>query len=216
MLRQSDSTTLILVEMTFNDGSPVAGTTDGLLAVVGHTLSGKLTYSGGSEAIDTARVVLSGVDAFGNPVTDNLWVVTIRPEADLYSIIKADQQNGVVLEVMTSKCNLADEGGNDIPNNGCGNSALTIRWLEGDVSGDCIVNAIDQQLLAFRWGAELGDLFYNQAYDLVDTGSANIDVKDVQFVFGRHGSDCGPTKADPNRTGAPNPDQFPVNPKASS
>ncbi|MGB2695403.1 MAG: hypothetical protein WBD55_09480, partial [Dehalococcoidia bacterium] len=82
-----------------------------------------------------------------------------------------------------------------------------IRWLEADVNGDCRVDAADGQILAFRWGARVGNLLYNQRFDLEPSGTAkfdgDVDIKDIQFVFGRHGSTC----ADPH------PPQDPVNPK---
>ncbi|MEX1255002.1 MAG: hypothetical protein WEE64_11755, partial [Dehalococcoidia bacterium] len=90
---------------------------------------------------------------------------------------------------------------------GCDDSELTIRWLEGDVNGDCAVDVRDEQLLAFRWGTKLGALLYNDRFDLEPSGQINsdgdIDIKDVQFVYGRHGSTCA----------MPHPDQPPRNGK---
>jgi hypothetical protein len=84
-----------------------------------------------------------------------------------------------------------------------GDANVTLRYLEGDVNADCVVNVQDQQLIAFRWGARLGSLLYNSRYDLEPAapkkGDGDIDAKDLQVVFGRHESTC----ADPHPLQAP-------------
>jgi hypothetical protein len=120
--------------------------------------------------------------------------ITVRPQPELYSLITADQDNGVNAQILNSGCNLADMQGHPIKKIGCDDSEVTIRFLEGDVNGDCAVNVADQQLLAFRWGAKIGSSLYNPRFDLEPSGQINsdgdIDIKDVQFVFGRHSSVC--------------------------
>jgi hypothetical protein len=89
---------------------------------------------------------------------------------------------------------------------------VTVRFLEGDVEPDCAVDSLDQQAIAFRWGATKGSQLYLERMDLEPSGfpgagvsgDGDIDIKDLQFVFGRHGSTCGD----------PHPPQPPVNPKA--
>jgi hypothetical protein len=147
----------------------------------------------------------------GKPLTVSpsleLVRITVRPQPELYSLITADQENGVIVQVLNSGCNLADMQGHPITKIGCDDSELTIRWLEGDVNGDCAVDVMDQQILAFRWGASVGSLLYNDRFDLEPSGQINsdgdIDIKDVQFVYGRHGSTCA----------VPHPDQPPLNGK---
>jgi hypothetical protein len=147
----------------------------------------------------------------GKPATVSgsleLAKITVRPQPELYSLIRANQDNGVVVQLLNQGCNLTDLQGHPIKKLGCDDSDLTIRWLEGDVNGDCAVDLRDQQMLAFRWGAELGSLLYNNRFDLEPsgqiTGDNDLDLKDVQFVYGRHGSTCA----------APHPDQPPINPK---
>ena len=145
-------------------------------------------------------------------ITD-LWRISISPEPSLYSLITANQDNGTVIQILTDNCNLADQQGHAIKQSKvCEDGDLTIRRLEGDVNGDCNVNIVDQQLLAFRWGIGFGHNLFDQQYDLVDTGDLQIDIKDVQFVFGRHGSQC----ENQNRlgaTGPANPPQPPLGPK---
>jgi hypothetical protein len=135
--------------------------------------------------------------------------VTVRPQPELYSLIRANQENGIVVTLLNAGCNLADLQGHPIKGDACDDADLTIRWLEGDVNGDCAVDVMDQQLLAFRWGVQLGALLYNERFDLEPSGQivgdGDIDIKDVQFVYGRHGSTCA----------EPHPPQEPINPNTS-
>ena len=141
----------------------------------------------------------------------HLATLTVRPQPELYSMIIANQENGTVAQLLDQDCNLADRTGHPIPILSCEDAELTIRFLEGDVNADCNVNSLDQQQIAFRWNAELGNLLYNSRYDLEPSvsvggnsnGDGDIDIKDLQFVFGRHLSNCA----------EPNPAQPPVNGK---
>jgi hypothetical protein len=140
-----------------------------------------------------------------------LAIITVRPQPELYKLITADQDNGVQVSILNSGCNLADMQGHPIKKIGCDDSIVDIRWLEGDVNGDCAVDVADQQILAFRWGAKLGQgALYNDRFDLEPSGQINsdgdIDIKDVQFVYGRHGSTCA----------VPHPDQDPRNPNETN
>lgn len=145
------------------------------------------------------------------PVSTSLELarVIVRPQPELYSIIRANQENGIVVEILNVGCNLADLQGHPIKGDRCEDADLTIRWLEGDVNGDCAVDIRDQQLLAFRWGVTLGSLLYNERFDLEPSGQivgdGDVDIKDVQFVYGRHTSTCA----------EPHPPQEPINPNTS-
>jgi hypothetical protein len=72
-------------------------------------------------------------------------------------------------------------------------SFITIRRLEGDLDKNCVVDINDMQAEATRYGFGLGSLLYDVWYDLEPhtTGAdGDIDIKDIQFVFGRFGSRC--------------------------
>ena len=148
-----------------------------------------------------------------------LGVIEVRPQPSLYSIINPTQDNGVVVQIRNDQCNLADLEGHKINaapigvGTKCPDSDLTIRWLEGDVNGDCVVDTADQQLLAFRWGISKGVTLYNARYNLVGSNDV-INIKDVQFVFGRHNSSCDQFNS-AGQTGPTNPPQPPVNKKAT-
>jgi len=57
-----------------------------------------------------------------------------------------------------------------------------------DVAPDTIIDALDQQTIAFRWGSQLGSLLYDPRYDFDSDG--DIDMRDLQMVFSRHGWEC--------------------------
>ena len=124
-----------------------------------------------------------------------------------------DQQHGVLVDILNKGCQVADQLGHTIQTSACDDSELTIRWLEGDINGDCVVDVLDQQNIAFRWGTSKGTLLYQHRMDFQPSGQikgdGDIDIKDVQFVFGRHGSVCDQF----NRfkfTGPTNPPQLPA------
>ena len=141
-----------------------------------------------------------------------LGKLRVRPQPELYTEIRANQDNGIAVQILNQDCNLADLQGHQILKIGCDDSSLIVRWLEGDVNGDCRVDIGDQQVLASRWGAQSGSGLFNARFDLEPSGfpaggiegDGDIDVKDIQFVYGRHGSTCA----------APHPPQGPTNPKA--
>jgi hypothetical protein len=116
----------------------------------------------------------------------------LRPTADVYSILVPHQDNGIVADLILQSCRLLDAQNNLIKSSVCGNAAVTVRYLEGDVQANCAVDVFDQQQVAFRWGIQLGHLLYNRRYDLDPSGFADgdIDAQDLQVVFGRHLSTC--------------------------
>jgi hypothetical protein len=140
-----------------------------------------------------------------------LAIVRVRPTADVYSMLIPNQDNGIATQLINQGCQLSDLQGHPIVTTLCSDAELTIRYLEGDLNADCVVNVQDQQLIAYRWGSRVGSLLYNSRYDLEPAapkkGDGDIDAKDLQVVFGRHTS--------PNSTCAePWPAQLPVDPKA--
>jgi hypothetical protein len=138
-----------------------------------------------------------------------LATIEVRPQPELYSQLRPNQDNGQVVQILNQGCELADEQGHAIPIFSCEDADITFRYLEGDVDGpDCDVDVFDSQAVAFRWGVNKGSLLYNSFMDLEPSGQVkgdgDIDIKDIQFVFGRFGSTCA----------NPHPAQPPVNSKA--
>jgi hypothetical protein len=162
------------------------------------------------EGVARIGCVTQGKDNFPDTETPDgrhLADVVIRPQPDVYSQAKPNQDNGVVVQVNNVLCELADLQGHPLPVFSCEDADATIRYLEGDVEPDCEIDALDTQAIAFRWGVEKGSLIYTEFMNLEPSGAQadnDIDIKDLQFVFGRFGSSCD----------APHPPQNPVNPKA--
>ncbi|MCH8995032.1 MAG: hypothetical protein IH959_08730 [Chloroflexi bacterium] len=168
---------------------------------------------------DVTKPVLEGVARIGcvtigktgfpdttTPEGRHLADVLVRPQPDVYSQAIPNQGNGVVAQLLNQKCELADLQGHPIPLFSCEDADVTIRYLEGDVEPDCVVNTLDTQAIAFRWGAGKGGLLFLDRFNLEPFGAQaddDIDIKDLQVVYGRIGSTCA----------APHPEQPPVNPK---
>ncbi len=133
----------------------------------------------------------------GIPITGPgvLAVVRVTPTADVYSMLIASQDNGITTQIINQGCDLGDLQGHPIATTACSDADLTLRYLEGDVNADCVVDVRDAQETAFRWGSHTGQLLYNSRFDLEPAspklGDGDIDAQDVQVVFGRHGSTCG-------------------------
>jgi hypothetical protein len=104
----------------------------------------------------------------------------------------------VVSTILDENCQLSDIFGNPLPGTlsggllpVCDDATITVRMLEGDLNLDCQVNVLDQQAIAFRYGSSFGLLLYDPFYDLEPKlTDFDIDIKDLQFVFGRDGSTC--------------------------
>jgi uncharacterized repeat protein (TIGR01451 family) len=80
-------------------------------------------------------------------------------------------------------------------------TSQTIRRLEGDITKDCTVDVSDMQLEASKFGQSIGGLLYHVFYDVnlsLQHGDGEIDINDIQFIFGRNGSECSnPTPPQP-------------------
>jgi hypothetical protein len=123
-----------------------------------------------------------------------LAIIRVRPTSFVSSVLIPNQGNGILTRVINQDCQLADLQGHPILSSFCGVTDLTFRYLEGDIHNDCVVDVLDSQQLAFRWGSRLGNLLYNSRMDLEPSqpkkGDGDIDAKDLQFVYGRDGSTC--------------------------
>jgi hypothetical protein len=147
-------------------------------------------------------------DPNGGPISDGpvtLASINLFPEGDLFLRMRPTKDNGIVRTLLDENCEWADTYGTPLPgmvDGGlvpvCGDSTITIRMLEGDLNLDCNVDVLDDQAIAFRYGASFGLLLYNPFYDLEPkVTDFDIDIKDLQFVFGRNGSTCShPTPND--------------------
>jgi hypothetical protein len=125
-------------------------------------------------------------------------LVYVFPEADLPFRIQPGKDNGISRRLLDENCEIADILGDIFPNTNagltpdCSDVDITVRRLEGDVDMDCYVDIRDSQRTAFRYGSFFGQLLFDQNYDFEPfvTGDFDVDIKDLQFVFGRLGSTC--------------------------
>ena len=135
-----------------------------------------------------------------------LALIHVTPEADLKYRLTPGQENGVVRTLLDENCELtdvygdplADSSGNLLPGilsgglvAACTDASITVRILEADLNLGCEVDIIDDQMIAFRYGAVFGNEQYDPWYDLEPAlKDFDIDIKDLQKVFGRSGSTC--------------------------
>jgi hypothetical protein len=150
--------------------------------------------------------VTSGTVPPGPTGAFDLAALNLIPHEDLRDDLFPGNNNGVVTIIKDNGCELVDTLGHPVPgsiNGGltvqCGNLAVTVRILEGDVNLDCDVDLEDAQAMAARYGAFFGGLLYSKWFDLEPQfHDLDIDIKDVQKVFGRQGSTCQtPSPAQP-------------------
>jgi hypothetical protein len=158
--------------------------------------------------------------------------VTLTPQDAVVEAIRPNKENGVVSIVkddqvtVTNTCGqpLNDgtiqplpgqpecqgtllpgvgPGGVLMGNPNGGQTVVTIRRLEADITKDCVVDISDMQLEASKFGTSVGNLLYNVFFDVNEPtqhGDGEIDINDAQFVYGRFTSSCA----------APIPPQTPV------
>jgi hypothetical protein len=113
--------------------------------------------------------------------------------------IRPTKNNYLQTAVNDANCILNDISGNAVPGsstNGllpyCYGASVKVRVLEGDLNLDCRVNILDEAALSFRYGASFSLFLYSVWYDLEPRHPMDwdIDIKDLQFAFGRDGSTC--------------------------
>jgi len=114
------------------------------------------------------------------------------------SDFRPTKDNGIITDIVDDNCEVTDTLGEQIPGTlpgqlttVCSDVHITIRMLQGDLDLDCDVDVLDDQAIAFGYGSRLGLLLYDRWFDLEPKWSDDdIDIKDLQFVFGRNWSTC--------------------------
>jgi len=184
---------------------------DGRIAICNYTILTENWILEGCVTKDDPLLTGMQLGPNGNGKIEDIIVVPVYD--DLILRMRPTKDNGVVTDLIDENCEVADIYGEPLPGTlpgglttVCGDVAITVRMLEGDVNLDCIVDSIDDQRVAYRYGASFGLLLYDPWYDLEPKWSDfDVDIKDLQFVFGRNYSTCQ----------APIPNQFPVGPPPS-
>jgi hypothetical protein len=139
-----------------------------------------------------------GAAADIQPNSGVLATVKLTPNEDLKYRLHPGNDNGLVRMILDENCELANIFGEPLPgsiNGGltleCGDAAVTVRVLEGDLNLDCEVDVLDQQAIAFRYGSFFGNVNYDPWYDMEPAlKDFDVDIKDLQKVFGRDSSMC--------------------------
>lgn len=156
---------------------------------------------------------VSSGQAAGPTGNFDLASLLLFPHPDLNNDLFPGNNNGVLTVLKDNGCELVDIYGHPVSgsiNGGltpyCRDLAVTVRILEGDLDLDCDVDLADAQAIAARYGAFFGGLLYSKWYDLEPQfHDLDIDIKDVQKVFGRQDSTCQ----------TPIPAQSPLGPPAA-
>ncbi len=127
----------------------------------------------------------------------DLASLDLVPAADDVQALFPGNDNGIPTLIKDNQCRLTDVLGYPVENAGagllptCGDVFVSIRILEADLNLDCVVDLQDEAAIAMRYGAYLGSALYDKWYDLEPRfHDGDIDLKDLQKVFGRDGSTC--------------------------
>jgi hypothetical protein len=134
----------------------------------------------------------------GDGIIEQMLIVPQTNDLIYRGVFRPTKDNGVVTNIVDDNCEITDiyaEPMADTLPGGltpiCGDLTITVRMLEGDTDLDCDVDVIDDAALAMRYGASWGLQLYDQWFDLEPKyADQDIDIKDLQFVFGRNYSTC--------------------------
>jgi hypothetical protein len=134
----------------------------------------------------------------GSGVIERMLIIPQTVDLISRGVFRPTKMNGVVTNIVDDNCEITDiysePFGNTLPGGltaVCGNLSITVRMLEGDTDLDCDVDVADDQAIAFRYGSSFGLQLYDQWYDLEPKyADQDIDIKDLQFIFGRNYSTC--------------------------
>jgi hypothetical protein len=134
----------------------------------------------------------------GGGLVERIYVMPQLNDLIYRSDFRPTKDNGIVTDIVDDNCEVTDTQGEQIQGTlpgqlttVCSDVHITIRMLQGDIDLDCDVDVVDDQALAFRFGSRLGLQLYDRWFDLEPKYSDDdIDIKDLQFVFGRNYSTC--------------------------
>jgi len=134
----------------------------------------------------------------GDGIIEKMLIIPQTNDLIYRGVFRPTKDNGVVTNIVDDNCEITDiyaEPMADTLPGGltpiCGDLHITVRMLEGDIDLDCDVDVVDDQALAFRYGASWGLQLYDQWFDLEPKfADQDIDIKDLQYVFGRNYSTC--------------------------
>lgn len=178
------------IEVLFNAEVVTVSVEEGpFLGSTGNPTSCETTYITVGQLVFSCRAL--GSPDSGPVGRGTLAIFEVRPRTSLE--LRPTTGNGVMtlLDDIRAGTKLRDVDGATIPVASAGDAIVAVRALEGDLNRDCVVNVVDDQMIAVRYLATFGMLAYHPVFDLEPVFTdGDIDIKDVQFVFGRNGSTC--------------------------
>ena len=178
------------LEVTYNANVLMLSVREGpFLASSGNTTSCVNTYLAPGDIRFACHA--DGVPAHGPQGRGVLAYYDVTPRFSADS--RPTDHNGVFRAARRrDQIDLMDVHGDPIPIVSVGDAVIVARQLEGDLNSDCVVNVEDDQMIASRYPAVFGLLSYSPHFDLEPTsGDEDIDIKDLQFVFGAQWNTCG-------------------------
>lgn len=205
----------LVQDILMTTGSP-SSFTDKLLSPGGAAASVGPPDCGASWLLDNAFDCDATTPGVGASGSFDVVTLHLKPHAiGSLDASPASQRPGVGNEVQTAffieTCVMDDMSGNGVESplfNGrlpdCGATLqIAVRLLQADFNVDCHVDVQDQQLAGFRYGSGLESPLYSGWYDVEpNTPDGDIDINDLQRVFGRDGSTCqSPIPAQPPPAG---------------
>jgi hypothetical protein len=134
----------------------------------------------------------------GDGIIEKMLIIPQYTDLVARGIFRPTKDNGVITNIVDDNCEITDIYGEPMADTlpgqltpVCGDLTITVRMLEGDLDLDCDVDVVDQQAIAFRYGASWGLQLYQPWFDLEPKyADQDIDIKDLQFIFGRNYSTC--------------------------
>ncbi|MDI6858179.1 MAG: DUF11 domain-containing protein [Dehalococcoidia bacterium] len=153
----------------------------------------------------------------GDGLIETILVVPDTNDLIYRDGFRPTKMNGVIADIIDENCEVTDTLAEEIPGTlpggltqTCGDAFITVRMLEGDLDLDCDVDVLDDQAIAFRYGSFFGLQLYDQWFDLEPKYTDfDIDIKDLQFVFGRNYSTCQAPIPDDQAKPVPPPQGLP-------
>jgi hypothetical protein len=134
----------------------------------------------------------------GDGLIERIYIQPMLEDLMLRGVFRPTKDNGVITDILDDNCEVTDTQGEQIPGTlpggltpYCTDVHITVRMLQGDLDLDCDVDVFDDQAVAFRYGSRFGLQLYDPWFDLEPKWTdEDIDIKDLQFVFGRNYSTC--------------------------
>jgi hypothetical protein len=190
------------LDIAFDPSTVSLGIAEGpFLASTGRTTSCALTFV-------TERSVLFGCASSGSqrgPYGSGVLArLTVAPMPGLDLVPTLGNGRLAFIDNRRTATELHDTEGGLVSIKQLLDAVVLVAALPGDVNQDCVVNILDEELESIHYNSFFGMLLFQAFLDLEPAnGDFDIDIKDLQFVFGRDGDNCETPQPTPITTGTP-------------